>query len=179
MQQDSSDPTGVSGNENSAGVVRARERKANAAVQLRIAGASWTQIADILGYPTARAAFVAFEKAMERELHTEQSQNRLRDLAGRRLDSLLRSVWGKASNAEHPEHLAAVGRARDIVDRQIKLYGLDAPAEVVIHSPSQAELDQWVARVVQTEVPALEEANIFDAEILEYEEEGEDLAEGA
>lgn len=164
MQQDSSDPTGVSGEEGSPGLVRARERKSNAALRLKDMGASWQEIADVLGYPTARAACVAVEKALERELQTSESQARMRQMASRRLDSLLRSVSTKAHNPNHPEHLAAVSRAADIVGRWIKLHGLDAPTEVVIHSPSQTELEAWVGRVLQQEVPALEEGNIFDAE---------------
>jgi hypothetical protein len=165
MQQDSNDPT--------KGVVRARERKATAALQLRTAGASWEEIADTLGYPTARSALLAVEKALEKELRTDESRAQMRDMAGRRLERLLRSAWGKATNPRHPEHLQAMARSRDIIDRHIKLYGLDAPAEVVIHSPSMTELEEWVARVVQADAPALEEANIFD---VEFEEDDDDAA---
>lgn len=172
MQQDSEHPEGVSGEDRTPGVIRARERKANAAVQLRIAGASWDEIAEALGYPTARQALVATEKALERELQTEGSQKHMRALAGRRLERLLRSTWPKATNPEHPEHLQAIAKARDVIDRHAKLFGYDAPAEIIVHNPTAAELESWVARVVQAEVPALQEANIFDAEVIdEYEED--------
>lgn len=169
MQQDSSDPTGVSGPEQG-GIVRARERKANAALQLKTAGASWYEIAETLGYPTARAALVAVEKALERELSSDESRSQMRDMAGRRLERLLRSSWSKATDPKHPEHLQAIARSRDIIDRHIKLYGLDAPSEVVVHSPSMTELEGWVARVVQADAPVLEEGNIFD---IEYEEDSD------
>jgi hypothetical protein len=168
MQQDSNHPTGVSGEDKTPGVIRARERKANAALQLKLAGASWFEIADIVGYPTERAALVAVEGALERELRDDDmSKAKMRDIAGRRLERLLRSAWGKAVDPKHPEHLAAIGKAKEVVDRHAKLYGLDAPTEVVVHSPSQSELDAWVARIVNSDVPALEEGNIFDAEIVE------------
>jgi hypothetical protein len=173
-RQDPNDPTGVSDDSPKGGsnVARARERKANAAIQLRIAGASWDEIAQALGFPTPRAALVATEKALEKELHTEENQKSMRSLAGKRLERMLRGVWTKAIDPAHPEHLAAVDRARLIIDRHAKLYGLDAPTEVVVSNPAQAELEKWVATVIGQTRPALEEGDIFDAEVLE--DDGDD-----
>lgn len=173
LEQNSEDPTGISHNtpRGDSGVARARDRKASAAIQLRKAGASWEEVAEVIGFPTARAALVATERALERELKTEESQKYMRTLAGQRLERLLRGVWAKAINDEHPEHLAAVDRARQIIDRHSKLYGLDAPTEFVVHSPTQAELERWVSTVIATQQPALEEADIFDADILEPDED--------
>jgi hypothetical protein len=95
FQQDPTDPTGVrdlapqryaGGPDGS--VVRARTRKANAAVQMRLAGATW------------------------------------------------------------PEKMIAVSKAREILADHRKLFGLDAPTEVIVHNPSAAELEEWVAGVV-------------------------------
>lgn len=173
MRQDPEHPTGVShdgaGNQNSQ-ITRARDRKANAAIQLRIAGASWDEIAQSLGFPTPRAALVATERALEKELKTEENQAQMRSLAGKRLERLLRGVWTKAIDPSHPEHLLAVDKARQLVDRHAKLYGLDAPTEVVVSNPAQQELEQWVATVINETKPALEEADIFDAEVVEDEE---------
>lgn len=173
MKQDSTHPTGVSDDSPNGGsnVARARERKANAAIQLRIAGASWDEVAQALGYPTARHALVATEKALERELKTEENQMAMRSLAGKRLERLLRGVWTKAIDPANPEHLVAVDRARLIIDRHAKLYGLDAPTEVVVTNPSQQELEKWVATVIGQSRPALEEADIFDAEVLGDDED--------
>lgn len=173
MQQDPTHPTGVSSDEKegtSGEVVRARDRKANAAIQLRIAGATWDEIAQSLGFPTARSALVATERALEKELKAEENQTAMRSLAGKRLERLLRGVWTKAIDPAHPEHLVAVDKARQIIDRHAKLYGLDAPTEVVVSNPAQQELEKWVATVIQEKQPALEEANIFDIEVMEDEE---------
>jgi hypothetical protein len=167
LQQDSTHPTGVSADENSErkAVVRARERKANAALQLRIAGADWEMIAEAIGYPTARHALIALESALEKEMREEgQSKEAMRAMSGKRLDRLLRSVWPKAINPEHPEHLIAMTKAREIVITHNKLFGLDAPTEMVVHSPDANELERWVATVVNTGRPQLEEADIFDIE---------------
>lgn len=171
MQQDSSHPTGVDTDAPGSDPARARDRKANAALQMKLAGATWDEIAEVIGYPTARQALVATERALEKELHEERSQRHLRGLAGKRLERLLRSVWSKAINPEHPEHLQAVARAREVIDRHAKLYGLDAPTEFVVSSPSASQLEAWVASVVQQRSPQVEEANIFDAEVVEDESE--------
>lgn len=168
QEQNSNHPTGVStaggDRREGAGIVRARDRKANAAIQLRKAGADWDEVAQVVGYPTARAALVAVERALEKELKTEEGQKFMRTLAGQRLERLLRGVWPKAINPDHPDHLPAVDRARQIVDRHAKLYGLDAPTEYVVHSPTQAELEKWVSVVISKSVPTLDEDDIFEAE---------------
>ena len=66
MQQDSSDPTGISeDNKPSKEANRARQRKANAAYKMALSGANWKQIARVCGYPTERAAKVAVELMLE------------------------------------------------------------------------------------------------------------------
>lgn len=164
ITQDSSHPTGVRDDSPNGGseVARARDRKANASIQLRKAGASWEEVAEVVGYPTARAALVAVERALEKELKTQESQTFMRQLAGQRLDRLLRGVWPKAINPDHPEHLAALDRARQLVAQHSKLYGLDAPSEMIVHSPTQQELEKWVSTVVQASAPQLDEYDIFD-----------------
>lgn len=179
MRQDSSHPTGVAPDEgdknNDQTLIRARDRKANAALQMRLAGATWEEIAEAIGYPTARAALVATERALEKELQTEESQKAMRGIAGKRLERLLRGVWTKAINPDNPEHLAAVTKARELIGQHSKLYGLDAPTEHVVHSPSQQELEAWVSEVVVLQRPQLEEGDIFDIDYEEIEA-GEDGA---
>lgn len=168
--QDSTDPTGVKDDGvNRGAVVRARERKANAALQMKMAGATWDEIAEVIGYPTPRQAIVAVERALERELKTDQSQAKMRALAGQRLERLLRSCWSKAIDPNNPEHLQALTKAREVIDRHAKLYGLDAPTEVVVHSPTTSELERWVASVISGVAPKVDEYDIFEGEIIEDE----------
>lgn len=165
--QDSSDPTGVRSNLPAHGAAsRARNRKANAAVALKLSGATWGEIAEALGYPTARQALVATEKALERQLR-DTDREAMRRVAGARLDRLLLGIWPKAIDGAHPEHLVAVGKAREVIDRHAKLFGLDAPTEFVVHNPTQSELEAWVTQVAQFRVPAVEEYDILDGEIVE------------
>jgi hypothetical protein len=183
MAQDSSHPTGVADDGEERGeqpdkeTVRARDRKANAALQLRIAGASWQEVAEVIGFPTPRAALVATERALEKELR-EESKDAMRQMVGKRLDRLLRGVWKKAIDEESPEQLPAVGKARELIADFRKLHGLDAPTEINVHSPVQGEIEAWVAGVVAQTTPQLEEADIFEVDYEETETFIPDAAEG-
>lgn len=170
IAQDSTDPTGVAaphrehagpGN-NSA--VRARERKANAALGMALGGATWDEIAEVLGFPTARAARVATELALEAQLNTSEDRDKMRAMAGARLERMIRSLWTKAIDPDSPEQMAAQREVRANIAQHAKLFGLDAPTEYVVHSPTQAELDAWVTKVVSVQVPAVEEPDIFGEE---------------
>lgn len=178
QEQDSSHPTGVAGpvsGRDAGGKInpgnstgRARTRKANAALELRLGGASWQDIARMMGYPSARAALVATEKALERNL-LDHDRDKLRDLVSSRLDRLLRGVWPKAIDPENPEQLPAVGKSRELIADFRKLHGLDAPTEVVVTSPSQRELDDWVARVISQEVPDVPSYDVIEGEVIDEE----------
>ena len=147
QQQDSNHPTGVSADTDRGSVYRSRSRKANAAVSMRLGGARWDEIAVALGYPTARQALVATEKALERELGSQGDRTAMRSLAGARLERLLRSVWPKAMNPDHPDHLVAVTKAREVIAQHAKLYGLDAPTEIVVSTPTMSEIEAWVSQI--------------------------------
>lgn len=173
-EQDPTHPTGVVEKKDTGGgpnpnVTRSRDRKANAALQLRVEGEDWDEIAEVIGYPTGRAAQVATERALESELREESSQKIMRSMAGKRLEKLLKGVWDKATNGDDPEHLAAVDRARLIIDRHAKLYGLDAPTQVVVSSPSENQLEAWVAEATRHRTPQMTEASIFDDDVVDAE----------
>lgn len=169
MAQDSSDPTGVAKVNDvntSKELVRARERKANAALDMALHGANWEQIAEVLGFPTARTAKVAVEGALERNLDTVDRQ-KLRLMVHGRLNAALASISPKAMDPEHAEHIAALGRFREIVADQRRMWGLDAPQEVLVTNPTQREIDDWVGVAVSKGMPTVEEDDIVDGEVVE------------
>ncbi len=130
----------------------AERRQGMAALALRLSGAGYDEVADALGLDNAGQARAAAEGALEaRAWEDLEGRKRLRTECSARIERLLRSVWPKAVDGEHPEHLTAVKVAKELIDRHIKLYGLDAPTEVVVHSPTAAEIDAWVAAVVTNE----------------------------
>lgn len=152
---------------------RTPARQANAALALRLAGAGYDEVADMLGLASAGAARTAAESALEaRAWDDVTGREKLRAENGARLERLLRSVWAKATNPDDPEHLVAVRVARDVIDRHCRLYGLDAPAEVVIHSPTTHEIDAWVAGMISASTEELRamEPEIIDAEVVETTE---------
>lgn len=165
IEQDSNDPSGVSGGDSTdhKNLLRARRRKANSALEMKLANATWGQIAEVLGYPTARTAKIAVERALEENLQSED-RDILRSLASARLERLIRAVWHKAVDPENPEQMVAIAKVREVIADHRKLMGLDAPTEVVIHQPTRVELEEWVARVVQTANPPVEEDDIIDVE---------------
>jgi hypothetical protein len=171
ISQDSSDPTGIKAPERKQNspnpASRARNRKADAALSLAIGGVGWNDIASALGYPTGRTARVAAEKALQRQLDTPEDRAQLRKMADLRIIRLLQGAWPKAINPDHPEHLAALAKCRDLIGDYRKLYGLDAPSEVVVHTPDAAEIEAFVARLVNP-VP-VQEFDIIDGEVVEEE----------
>ena len=124
-----------------------QHRQGMAAVAIRLAGATYTEVAEALGFLTADDARIAVESELANMALEGEGRERLRTLESTRLERLLRSVWQKATTTDAPEHLAAVKVALNIVDRRIRLFGLDAPAEVTIHTPTQHEIDGWVAEM--------------------------------
>lgn len=155
---------------------RAPARTAAAALALRLSGAGYDEVANALGLAGADSARKLAEGALEaRAWDDRDGRVRLRAENGARLERLLRSVWPKATNSEHPEHLPAVKVARELIDRYVRLYGLDAPAEVIIHNPTATEIEGWVASMLAastSELRAMEApvAAIIDADIVEDDE---------
>jgi hypothetical protein len=164
MSQNSSDPDGVSGSPRDKSVIRARSRKAAAALNLSLSGATWDEIAEVLGYPTARTARVAVERALERQLKNPDDRAQMRRKVDAQLNRLLRAAWSDAIDPKSPDQMVAIGKCRDILADHRKLWGLDAPAEVVVHNPTDHEIQAWVLQIVAG--PPVPEYDIIDGEIL-------------
>jgi hypothetical protein len=122
-----------------------QRRRQEAAVALRISGATYTQIADRLEYGSASDARRAVEAALARSVG-EDDVKQLRFLTARRLERLMRAVWPKATDPDDPEQLAAVRTGIAIVDRHARLYGVDAPQQMVVYSPSAGMIEDWLVQ---------------------------------
>lgn len=136
-----------------------------AAVQLRVSGASFAEIADTLGLADARSAIMAVHRELADSLDSDdRDQQRAEESA--RLLELLGPMMDRAADPTDPEQIAATRTAVTIIDRRIKLFGLDAPTEIAIHTPTATELEQWVAGMVATSMPsvALSEPDVVDVE---------------
>lgn len=142
-----------------------RPTRAEAAVALRIAGATYSEIARTLGYSNITRARQAVEQALAASVG-DDDRERMRFIEGRRLERLLRGLWHKATDEEGEEQLAAARTALAVIDRHAKLYGLDAPTVHAIYSPTQTEMEQWLAGIAaQVREGQPEEYDIIAGEI--------------
>lgn len=135
-------------------------KRGDAAIALRMAGATLSEIADKLGYDSTQAVQEAMEKNLAKTV-TSADRDVLRALAVARYEKLLRSVWKKATSKSDPEQLTAVRQAREIIDRIVAVEGSAAPQQVTIANPTQDALLAWVAKVTAIQMPDVEEPDIF------------------
>jgi hypothetical protein len=146
-------------------VVAETDTKAESALALRIAGTSYTNIAKALGYASATRARLAVERVLAASADSPEERDQQRVLNDKRLNRLLQSVMGKAVDPKDPDHLAYNARALAITDRIMRLWGVDAPAQVQI-TPTDEHLQQYVAHMMTLarREPEAEEADIIDAD---------------
>ena len=143
---------------------RAPNKSNRAATGLRLAGASYGEIAEVLGFASEVEAREAVEADLALQGGDEDGRDRIRTMEGERILRLLRTVWGKATTPTDPEHLSAVKTALSLIDRRIRLYGLDAPQEVMVYTPAASEIDAWVNEMIaQQALPVMEGEIIHDA----------------
>ena len=144
--------------------------RAAAAVKLAVDGAPYSDIAQILDYHSAVEAKHAVWDAIAAAGADHDDVEKMRSLQSHRLDKLLYAVMPHATNAGDPEWLSAQRVALAILDRQARLYGLDAAAQVVIYTPTQREISLHAAKVVdlmRAASGAIEADIILDAEVVD------------
>lgn len=134
-------------------------RSGQAAVELRVSGASYAEIADTLALTSAQEALRLVERELANHLTPESVEVQRAEVSERILE-LIKSVWPRATNVDDPEHLGAQRVALALVDRHIRLHGLDRPTEIILHTPTAAELERWVAAVTAVEMPDVIEADV-------------------
>lgn len=130
------------------------ERKKNA-LELRLAGASYRDIAQALNCSVGTATNDCKEALAEIPM---QQADEMRTVELSRLDRLQRAVWPKAVKGD----LQAVDRAIKIIDRRAKLFGLDAPQQVQI-TASDIDLDAAVDKMLRVAEMALEKENAAES----------------
>lgn len=144
--------------------------RALACVALRLAGASYAAIAEIheLGSPSIARQVV--EDALAASVDEQKDIPKMRALTSLRLERLLQSIWGPATDASNREHLNYARTALALVDRISKLHGTDAPQRVEVSTPDSERKEAWL-RLALKQVGGLqaieEEADIIDAEVIE------------
>lgn len=145
-------------------IYRESAQRNEAALSLKLAGATWPEIASTLGYKDATSARQAVERLLAKAV-SEEDRAKARQVAVGRYERLLKGVWAKAISPDNPEHLPAVRTARELVDRLVQVQGAAVPQEVVVHNPNQAEIEAWLVRVTGTNL-----TDIVEAEVIDYPE---------
>lgn len=150
------------------------------AIDMRMAGASFQQIADTLGYTTRGAACQDISRALEQSVAEQtRSVESYREEELQRLDALLAEAWavlkrqhvtvshGRLIRDESDEPilddgptLSAIDRILKIQERRAKLLGLDAPQrhEVVSIDAVDAEIARLTAELGLNEAGPVEGA---------------------
>jgi hypothetical protein len=133
----------------------AQMRRARA-LQHRIQGMQWKEIAELDGYPSASAAFKAAQAMLDQ--HVIPAVEDYRKLEEMRLDAMLDAVWDRAvgsmvfdndtgasiHTSPDPEYLAI---ALKISARRAKLLGLDAKVDNGDFIPGQVLIREIAAPV--------------------------------
>lgn len=144
--------------------------RAAAALQLRIDGAGFGDIAKVLEFKDAREARDAVDRALASEPTEMVDIERVRTLESRRIDRILMSLMKRATNPKDPDHLAYATRALAAIKQQTDLHGAQAATKVdITYNPSAQQLDAWVSRVAAASHGQIEEGNIIDVEFEEVE----------
>jgi len=170
-----------------AAIERLNQNSINAAVSLKIKGASYAEIAEVLEYESPAYARAAVERALA-QTHGEEDKAALRNLSTARLEKMLQALAPSAMNPTvrirvgrsketdeqlyeempNPELLPASRQYLAVLDRAIKLHGLDAPTQLQFVDPKTEEfarIIEMVARAQGEHVPI--EGDIEDAVIVE------------
>jgi hypothetical protein len=133
-------PTGGKDHNGDRDAARLLSRQANA-VGLRLAGATYPQIAEALGYDNAANARRVVVESLR--LTAERDITELRDLENARLDRMLQGLWPKVINGDSD----AINSALRISQRRAKLNGLDAPVRVVITDDTAERIRALAAEI--------------------------------
>lgn len=102
--------------------VRQPDERARAlkALDLRIEGKTWTQIADTLGYADESGARKATARLLNRIEHEKVVE--LRELESFKLDAMQRAAWNDAVSGD----MDAIKVVLQVHDRKVRLFGLAA-----------------------------------------------------
>lgn len=150
------------------------DTKAQGAVTLVLAGASYHEVAKIQGYSTARQAKRAVEIALASASNSEEAIDEARTLMRMRYKRILAAHMPRALDPKDSQQLAYSARVLAILDRMSKLDGLDAPAQINITQTDERiqEFVEMLTPVANAQNKALE-ADIFDGEIVEDGDDGQ------
>jgi hypothetical protein len=143
--------------------------KGKAAAVMAVSGADFEEIAGVLGFPSARHAELATQRALADSLDTWDKAD-LRRLFTNRFEALFRGGLRRSQTKGYFAREAAAKTALQALVEQIKFLGMAAPSEHVVHSPAAREIEIIVRSVTEKAISALPaEVDVLDAEVVSDE----------
>lgn len=145
--------------------------RAAAAVAMKIDGAGYPDIAKVLDYSSPQRARLAVEQAIGEQAGSPEEVEHVRWVNSRRLERILTSVMTRATDPHDADHLAYARMAVTLIDRHLRVWGADNPAQMkVIVSPSAQAIDEWALQMARQAYGVAQEGEIIDVEVVESAE---------
>lgn len=129
-------------------------QRAATAWNARVLGATWEQAAQVAGFTDKSNCFRAVRRAYGSVPEPEREEQR------RLWRDRIEHLWRQSVKDVAEQRPGAVTAGVRVAGAAAVLDGLNAPTEVVV-SPSTAELEAWVERVLALRVPVVEEFDII------------------
>jgi hypothetical protein len=130
-------------------VAKSSRKRLKSALALKMAGASFDEIAEALDYDTPAAAKEAYLTALASTLPEADDFQRQRDLQRARFEKLVSAHWTQALDRNNPDQVFHSKRVSDLLGQLGKLDGLDAPMRVQ-HAPDIAEFERIAQKITET-----------------------------
>lgn len=137
--------------------------RVEAAMAFALSGASFGEIARLLEYDSPTAAKNAVERMLASTVTIDEKAS-LRKIAAARYELLLKSVMPRATNPKDSSQLAFNQRAHALIDKIVRLHGLEAPQQVQI-TPSDEYMQAYTNKfkmAMGIDVTLDPEADILD-----------------
>jgi len=116
-------------------------------LELRRAGATFDEIAKVVGYATPQGAYLAYHRAIKRVLVESGAEEAL-EAELDRCDRIQRAFWQQAMQGDTKAGLIVLR----VMDRRAKYLGLDAPTKQqieVTNYDAGSEVDRELQRLVR------------------------------
>lgn len=132
--------------------------RAERAWSARVIGASWHEAAEVAGFTDAANCLRAVRNYFGKL--PEPDRDHLRDMWRERLEHL----WRQAIADVQEQKPGAVRAAVALAQRASAMDGLDAPAQVTVHAPTDQQIEQYVTQLLALGATRrdAEEADILD-----------------
>lgn len=131
---------------------RLSRRRHEAAAILLVNGMDIGAITQMLEYESQVACQKDIEKAIANIGLDSWDKQQLRQIMGARLEQAWKIAITNAGRRGYPAREAAMANAIRAAEKIIKLYGLDAPAEMIVHNATTEQINAWIANVLEAKV---------------------------